>query len=74
MLPFVSLTSLPYLFEVHYNATRFHHGVLLVVVYQVSQGVKPLTATYVILGVLLKMEKHFNHTNSCSEEFLTLFD
>lgn len=52
MLSFVQM--LPYLFEVYYNATFFHHGVLFIVLHQVSQGVKPLTTTHVVLAVLLK--------------------
>lgn len=55
---FICYISLPYLFEVHYDATFLHHGVLLVVIHQVSQGVKPLTSTHVIFTVLL--ETHIN--------------
>lgn len=46
--------SLPYLFEVHYDATFLHHGVLLVVIHQVSQGVELLTAAHVVFTVLLE--------------------
>lgn len=45
--------SLPYLFEVHYNATFLHHGVLLVVIHKVSKRVKPLAATYIVFTILL---------------------
>lgn len=45
--------SLSYLFEVHYDATFLHHGVLLVVIHQVSKRVKPLAATHVIFTILL---------------------
>lgn len=43
-----------YLFEMHYNATFLHHGVLLVVVHQLSQSLKPLTSAHVVFTVLLK--------------------
>ena len=46
--------SLPYLFEVNYDATLLHHGVLLVVIHQVSQGVEPLPAAHVIFTILLE--------------------
>ena len=38
----------------HYDATFLHHGVLLVVIHQVSQGVKPLTTTHVVFTILLE--------------------
>lgn len=44
----------PYLLEVHYYATFLHHGVLLVMIHQVSQGVEPLTSAHVILTILLE--------------------
>lgn len=43
-----------YLFEVHNDATLLHHGVLLIVIHQLSQGIEPLTATHVILTILLQ--------------------
>lgn len=67
---FVCFISLPYLFEVHYDPTFLHHGVLLVVIHQVSQGVEPLTTTHVVFTVLL--EANINSStpvNSWSEEF-----
>lgn len=45
--------TLPYLLEVHYDATFLHHGVLLVVIHQVGQGVEPLTSTHIVFTVLL---------------------
>lgn len=45
---------LPYLFEVHYDATFLHHGILLVVIHQVSQCVEPLTAAHIVFTILLE--------------------
>lgn len=45
---------LPHLFEVHDDAALLHHGVLLVVVHQVSQGVEALAPAYVVLPVQLR--------------------
>lgn len=42
----------------HYNATSLHHGVLLVVIHQVSQGVEPLTATDIVLAILQTTDVH----------------
>lgn len=55
MLHKCSPFTIPYLFEVHYNATFLHHGVFLIVIHQVSQGVKPLTTSNIIFTVLLKI-------------------
>lgn len=46
-----------YLFELENRPQGLYHGVLLVVLYQVGQGVKLLTSTDVVLQVLLKKER-----------------
>lgn len=55
MLHKCSPFTIPYLFEVHYDATFLHHGVFLIVIHQVSQGVEPLTTANIIFTILLKM-------------------
>lgn len=61
---------LPHLFEVHYNATFFHHGVLFIVLHQVSQGVEPLSTTHVVLAILLRTKISTSILNSWCEDFL----
>ena len=64
----ICFMSLPYLFEVHYDAALLYHGVLLVVIHQVSQGVEPLTTANVIFTVLLEI--NIKQVNNKSEEIL----
>lgn len=69
MLFFVFKISRSYLFEVHHDATFLHHGVLLVVIHQVGQGVKPLTAAHVVFTVLLETNINNSiYSNSWSDE------
>lgn len=46
-----------YLFELEDRPQGLHHGVLLVVLYQVGQGVKLLASTNIVLQVLLQEKK-----------------
>lgn len=46
-----------YLFELQNCAQGLHHGVLLVVLYQVGQGVELLASTNIVLQVLLEEEQ-----------------
>lgn len=59
---FLIFDSFSYLFQVHYDPTFLYHGVLLVVIHQVSQGVKPLTTTHVVFTILLDSKIKFNYT------------
>lgn len=59
---------LPYLFEVHYDATFLHHGILLVVIHQVSQCVEPLTAAHIVFTILL--ETKINSSTTALEELI----
>lgn len=43
-----------YLFELQHGAQRLHHGVLFVVLHQVSEGVELLPSAHVVLQVVLK--------------------
>lgn len=46
-----------YLFELENCPQGLHHGVLLVVLYQVGQGVELLASTNIVLQVLLQGEQ-----------------
>lgn len=48
---------LRYLFELENRSQGLHHRVLLVVLYQVGQGVELLASTNIILQVLLQEEQ-----------------
>lgn len=65
-MSYYSISNL-YLFEVHHNATLFHHWVLLVVIHQVSQGVEPLSSTHIVLTILPET----NITNSTESATMT---
>lgn len=56
------------LFEMHYDATFLHHGILLIVVHQVSKGVEPLAATYIIFTVLLKTHTISENANAGAQK------
>lgn len=44
----------PYLLEGHHGPRLLHHGVLLVALDQVTEGVEPLPASHIVLPVWLR--------------------